>query len=63
MPAANERQRRIFCIAQSIKEGKQPRSYAEGLTDKELGKRILHMVDTMSLEELKDYCESEPEGD
>ena len=50
MPAVSERQRRTACLALAIKRGERPRSSAK--TD-EAG----YMVDSMSEEELKDFCE------
>jgi len=51
MPATSERQQGAACVAYSIKKGETPRSYAKS-------EEILGMVDSMSLEQLKDYCES-----
>lgn len=51
MPANTERQRRAACVALAIKRGETPRSYAKS-------KEILGMVDSMSEQQLKDYCES-----
>lgn len=51
MPAASETQRRAACVALSIKRGETARSYAKS-------KEILGMVDSMSEQQLKDYCES-----
>lgn len=48
MPATSKGQKTLFCIAQSIKEGKTPKSYS---------KQAAKMAETMSLEQLKDYCE------
>lgn len=47
MPATSKEQRTLFCIAQSIKEGKTPASYS---------KQAAKMAETMSLEKLKEYC-------
>lgn len=48
MPATTTKQRTLFCIAESIKEGKTPASYS---------KQAAKMANTMSLEKLKEYCE------
>ena len=49
MPATSEDQRRLFCVALSIKQGKTPKSYS---------KQAAKMATTMSAEQLKDFCES-----
>ena len=49
MPAASKGQRTLFCIAQSIKEGKTPKTYSA---------QAAKMAETMSLEKLKTYCEA-----
>ena len=54
MPAISERQQGAACVAYSIKKGETPRSYAKS-------KEILDMVDSMTLEQLRDYCESKVE--
>ena len=48
MPSTSENQRKLFCIAQSVKEGKTPRDYSKEATK---------LADENSLETLKDYCE------
>ncbi len=50
MPASSEKMRRYFCTAMTVKEGKRPRS--------EVSARMLETVDKMSLEQLKEFCES-----
>lgn len=47
MPATSSNQRQLFCIALSIKEGKTAKSYS---------KQGAKMAESMSLEQLKDYC-------
>jgi hypothetical protein len=49
MPATSTNQRQLFCIALSIKEGKTPTSYS---------KQGAKMSESMSLEQLKDYCQA-----
>jgi len=49
MPATSERQRTLFCIAESIKKGKTSRNYS---------KQATKLANTMSLEKLKEYCEA-----
>lgn len=49
MPATSKKQKTMFCIAQSIKEGNTPKSYS---------KQAAKMADSMSLKKLKEYCES-----
>lgn len=49
-PAVSESQRRLFCIAMSIKEGKTEPSFSKE------GARI---ASENSLETLKEFCESE----
>lgn len=51
MPATSARQQRAACVAYAIKKGDTPRSYAKS-------KEILTMVDSMSLEQLKEYCQA-----
>jgi len=48
MPATTENQRQLFCIALSIKRGETPASYSA---------EAAKMAETMSEEQLKDYCE------
>jgi len=49
MPATSERMKRAACLALSIKRGETPRSYAKS-------EEILSMVDSMTEEQLEDYC-------
>jgi len=49
MPATSEDQRTLFCIALAIKRGETPKSYSA---------QAAKMAETMSEEQLKDYCES-----
>ena len=49
MPATSKAQKTLFCIALSIKQGKTPASYS---------KQAAKMADSMSEEQLKDYCEA-----
>lgn len=51
MPATSERQKRAACFALSIKRGETPRSE---VTSEE----ILNMADSMTEEELKEYCQA-----
>lgn len=48
MPATTKGQRTLFCIAESIKQGKTPKTYS---------KQAAKMAETMSLDKLKEYCE------
>ncbi|KKN70389.1 hypothetical protein LCGC14_0430840 [marine sediment metagenome] len=48
-PAVSEQQRRLACIALSIKLGK---------TDKSFSKEGAKMAETMSEETLREFCES-----
>ena len=48
MPAYSEAQRRLFCIALSIKRGETPASYS---------KTAAKLAKENSEETLKDYCE------
>ncbi len=50
MPATTERQRRLFCIALSIKRGETPATYSA---------EAAKLAETMSEEELETYCKSE----
>lgn len=52
-PSTSKRQKTLFCIAQSIKEGKTPESYS---------KKAAEMAGSMSLQQLKDYCGSKVES-
>ena len=54
MPAESEKQRRLFCLALSIKRG---------LTPKSASKQAAEMAESMSEETLKDYCGSKPKED
>lgn len=47
MPATSESQRKLFCIALSIKRGETPASYS---------KQAAKMASEMSEEQLADYC-------
>lgn len=49
MPATSENQRKLFCIALSMKRGETPKSYSA---------QAAKMCDQMSEEQLKEYCES-----
>ena len=49
MPAESEAQRKIMCIALSIKRGK---------TDKSYSKEAARLADQMSEEQLVEYCGS-----
>jgi len=49
MPSVSESQRKLACIALSIKLGKTPKSYsAEGAK----------MAESMSIKDLKEFCHS-----
>ena len=48
MPSVSESQRKLFCIALSIKKGETPKSYS---------KQAAKMAEQMTEEQLKDYCE------
>ena len=48
-PAASEDQRQLMCIALSIKRGE---------TDKSYSKEAARLAETMSEEQLRDYCET-----
>ncbi len=52
MPAESEPQRRLMCLALSIKLGKTPASKSP---------QAAKMARTMSLKQLKDYCGSKVE--
>lgn len=47
MPAASENQRKLMCIALSIKQGKTKASYS---------KEAAKMAEQMSEKQLSDYC-------
>lgn len=49
MPATSEAQRRLMCIALSIKRGETPASYS---------KEAARLAETMSESDLEDYCGS-----
>lgn len=49
-PAVSEKQRRIFCVALSIKKGDTPKSYS---------KQAAKMAAEMSEKQLADYCKSQ----
>jgi hypothetical protein len=48
MPATSEQQRKLFCVALSMKRGETPKSYSQ---------QAAKMADSMSEAQLKDYCE------
>lgn len=52
MPAKNEKMRRLMCLALSMKLGK---------TAKSKSPQAAKMAKDMSVEQLSDYCKSEPE--
>ena len=58
MPAVNEAQKKLFCIALSKKRGETAMSY--GRTP-ELAKQTAEMSRTMSEKQLDDYCGSKAE--
>ena len=47
MPATSSKQRTMFCVALSIKEGKTPKSYS---------KQGAKMANEMSIKQLSDFC-------
>ncbi|KKM19640.1 hypothetical protein LCGC14_1653600 [marine sediment metagenome] len=49
MPAVSEKQKTLFCIAKSIKEGKTPASFS---------KKAAKIAEDNSLETLNDFCGS-----
>jgi len=49
MPATSESQRKLSCIALSIKKGGTPASYS---------KQAAKMAETMSEQQLEDYCKA-----
>jgi hypothetical protein len=49
MPATSKKQRALFCIAYSMKIGKTPKSYSA---------EAAKMADSMTEQQLKDYCTS-----
>ena len=49
MPATSEAQRKLMCIALSMKRGKTERSYS---------KEAARLAESMSEEDLVDYCGS-----
>lgn len=49
MPAESEGQRKLMCIALSIKLGKTPKSYSA---------QAAKMAKQMSVKQLSDYCKS-----
>lgn len=49
MPATSEAQRRLACLALSIKLGKTPKSRSE---------QAAKMAESMSEKQLRDFCES-----
>jgi len=52
MPATSEKQRRIMCLALSIKQGKRPASVSA---------EAAKIASQMSEEQLKEYCRSKVE--
>lgn len=48
-PSTSEQQRKLMCIALSIKRGETPASYSA---------EAARLAETMSEADLKDYCES-----
>ncbi len=50
MPASTERQRRLFCVALAIKKGDTPKGYS---------KQAAKMAETMSEQQLADYCKTQ----
>jgi len=48
MPSKSAKQKRLMCIAQSIKQGKTPASYS---------KQAAKVAESMSEEKLKEFCE------
>lgn len=51
-PSSSESQRRLMCLALSIKVGKTPASKSKQAAD---------MAKSMSLKDLKEFCESKVE--
>jgi hypothetical protein len=49
MPSKSTRQQRVMCIAESIKQGKKPKSCS---------KQAAKISEQMSERQLKDFCES-----
>lgn len=52
MPSVNEKQRRLMCLALSIKQGKRPASVSA---------QAAKLAEQMTEEELRDYCRSKVE--
>jgi hypothetical protein len=52
MPATSEKQRRLMCLALSMKQG---------LTPKSKSKQAAELAETMSEEQLKEFCGSKVE--
>jgi len=48
MPSVSEGQRKLMCIALSMKRGETPKSYS---------KEAARLAESMTEEQLKDYCE------
>ncbi len=48
-PAVSKKQKTLWCIAQSIKEGKTPASYS---------KKAAEIAGKNSIETIKEFCES-----
>jgi len=49
MPSKSTRQKRLMCIAQSIKQGKKPASYSP---------QAARIADQMTEAQLKEFCEA-----
>ena len=52
MPAKSTKQKKLMCIALSMKSGQTPKSYS---------KQAARLADSMTEESLEDYCESTSE--
>lgn len=50
MPATSEKQKRLFCVALSIKKGDTPASYS---------KQAAKMASEMSEEQLAEFCKGQ----
>jgi len=53
MPATSEKQRKLFCIALSIKKGDTPKSYS---------KKAAELAEKNSEATLKEFCEAKVES-
>ncbi len=49
MPSTSKKQKKLMCIAESIKLGKTPDTYS---------KRAAKIAESMSEEKLKEFCEA-----